>query len=211
MTDIQKGRIDRPRDEGIIVPRIERERKEKEGYRQLPADSEKRILSATFFSYLEKLFHAFSGDRQLTGRIIDRMAIVDNLRSFQQLISKLKSEDFSQSPKFASDLSESWHQILEDYDTVLIMERKELKKSSGFRQFVDAIKHYPKGADHPLGYYLMEQAGKDWLPFPFIDLLRALYKEHKEKPSSSTLINWDRLIEEVIESLKGMRLFDSNP
>lgn len=207
MSEFRKGRVDRHRDEGIYVPPIEGDRKEKEPYRQLPP-GEKKILSATFFSYLKKLFNVFSDSRELGGRIVDRMAIVDRLRALQQLLARLQSEDLSQSIAFASELSDLFGEALEDLAIVTIMERKELKKSSGMRQLVEAIKRYPKSEDeHPLGFYLMEHAGKDWIPFPFIDQLASLYKEHQENPSKSTLRQWDHLFEEVVKNLKGLNLF----
>ena len=206
MSDFGKGRIDRPRDKGVYVPPIEGDRHEKEPYRQIPPE-EKKILSATFFSYLNKLFQVFSGDRELSGRIVDRMAIVERLRALQHLLADLQKEDLSQSVKYTCFLSDLWSDILEDLDIVTIMERKELKKSSGMRKLVDSIKRHPKGAEHPIGYYLMEHAGKDWIPFPFIEILSALHKEHQEHPKASTLKQWDTLFEEVIESLKGLHLF----
>jgi hypothetical protein len=207
MSDFRKGRIDRHRDEGIYVPPIEGDRKEKEGYRHLPS-SEKKILSATFFNYLKKLFGVFSGSRELGGRIVDRMAIVDRLRALQGLLMRLMSEDLSQSVSYASEFSDLFGETLEDLAIVTIMERKELKKSSGMRELVDAIKHYPKNEEeHPLGFYLMEHAGKDWIPFPFINQLSSLYEEHQKAPDKSTLTQWDRLFDEVIENLKGLNLF----
>jgi len=207
MSDFRKGRVDRHRDEGIYVPPIEGDRKEKEGYRHLPSN-EKKILSATFFNYLKKLFGVFSGSRELGGRIVDRMAIVERLRALQELLMRLKSEDLSQSVAFASALSDLFGEMLEDLAIVTIMERKELKKSSGMRELVEAIKRYPQSEEeHPLGFYLMEHAGKDWIPFPYIELLSNLYKEHQKSPEKSALTKWNALFEEVIENLKGINLF----
>lgn len=202
MTDRRIDRVERPRDEGVYSSRIQEDKKEKEKYKHLPADKDKQILLATFFSYLKKMFDAFSPSKDLAGKVIDQQAIIENLLHFKKLIEKLGKEDLSNSADFATELSEVWSGLLEDFDNVGILERKNIKEIATFREMMDIIKHYPPDTEHRLGYYLLQHAGKDWLPFPFIEILAKLHNEHKEDAKISTLTKWIKLIDGVINTLK---------
>ncbi len=59
MVDRPLDRVERPRDEGVYADRIEDKKKEGK-YSQVPPKDGKQILLATFFSYLKKMFDAFS-------------------------------------------------------------------------------------------------------------------------------------------------------
>lgn len=206
MSDIEKGRIDKPRDEGIVSSRIESDKKEKVPYVQLPASSARRILAATFLNTLKNLFSAFSPTGEeggLANRIIDQRTILETLQKFQKLLDQLCQEDLSRDAVFAQELSEQWLKIKEDFNKIQVIEKKGSTKVASFRRAIDAVNHYPQGADHSFGYYLQEQAGRDWLPFPFIDMLLGLHLEYKKKATASSLCHWIDLIEEVNRELKG--------
>jgi hypothetical protein len=67
---------------------------------------------------------------------------------------------------------------------------------------MDTIKNYPPDSDHHFGYYLLQQAGKDWLPFPFIEMLETLHTEHKENPKENTLSTWINRIDGLLKNLR---------
>jgi hypothetical protein len=206
MGDIEKGRIDKPRDEGVVSSRIGSDKKEEAPYVQLPSSSVKRILAATFLNTLKNLFSAFSStgeEGSLANRIIDQRTVLETLLNFQKLLKQLGEKDLSQDAAFAQELSERWLKIKEDFNKLQIIERKGSNKAASFRRAIDAINHYPPGADHSFGYYLLEQAGRDWLPFPFIEILLNLHLEHKRKGEGSSLSHWIYLIEEVNKELRG--------
>lgn len=196
-------RIDRPRDEGMYVSRIEGDKKEKEKFKQIPPE-EKELMIATFFSYLKKIFDAFSPSKKLAGKVVDQRKIIEHLQKLKELLNKLGIKDLSNSSDFALELSETWSYLIEDFDTIAIIERGNLSKVSYFREMIDTIKNYPPDSEHCLGYYLLMQTGKDWLPFPFIEMLERLHKENVETPSTSTLSTWCALIDKVIEGLSSL-------
>lgn len=202
MPDIPSNRIDRPRDENIYVSRIERDKKEKEKFTNIPPDSAKKILFASFFSYLTNLFNSFSPSKKMTGRLIDQQSIIANLHIFKELLEELSKKDLSQSTDFASDLSVIWHRILDDFDNLEIVERKNLSKLSPFRELIYTIKNYPESSEHHFGYYLLMQAGNDWLPFPFIEILSELHLNHKKHGDKSTLVSWIKMIDKTIGELE---------
>lgn len=194
MVDRPLDRVERPRDEGVYSDRIEDKKKEGK-YSPIPPKDGKQILLATFFSYLKKMFDTFSPSKQLVSKVVDQQKIIENLLHFKKLLVKLSAEDLSQSAAFAAELSKSWCTLLEDFDTIEIMERKNLKEVASFREMMNTMKNYPPDSEHRLGYYLVQQAGTDWLPFPFIEMLNKLHTE------SSTLSSWFKQIDAVIANL----------
>ena len=108
----------------------------------------------------------------------------------------------STSSDFANDLSIIWIRLVEDFDNIEILERKNLQEVASFRVMMDEIKNFPPDSDHRFGYYLLEHAGKDWLPFPFIEMLARLHQEHVMDSKTSTLSAWFKKIDGVITNLK---------
>lgn len=202
MADIPSNRIDRPRDEHIYVSRIEKDKKGKEKFTDIPPENAKKILFASFFSYLTNLFNSFSPSKKMTGRLIDQQSIIENLRLFKELLEELAKKDLSKSNEYASDLSLIWHHLLDDYENLEIIERKNLIKIVPFRELIYTIKNYPENSEHHFGYYLLMQAGNDWLPFPFIEILSELHLNHKKHGDKSTLVSWIKMIDKAIDELE---------
>ena len=202
MADRRVDRVERPRDEGVYVSRVGEDKKEKQKFSQIPEDRDKKVVMATFFSYLKKMFDAFSPSNKIAGKVVDLHSIIEHLKELKKILGKLAVQDLSSSSDYAIELSEKWGIILEDFDTIEILERKETEKAATFRRMIDAVKNFPPDSEHRFGYYLLQQAGKDWLPFPFIEILEKLHKDHLDDPKASTLATWLSLIDQVIESLK---------
>lgn len=203
MSNIDRRRVERHRDEGLYVPKVQEEKKGKEKFSELPPEKSNKILFATFFHYVKELIDNFSSSKKLAGKIIDLQMIAQNLDLFKRRLAKLEKKDLSQSADYATSLSEIWRSLMEDFENMEIMERKNLQKVAHFRQLIDVVKNYPPESEHRFGYYLLKQAGKDWLPFPFIDILSDLHKQHQKDAEKSTLTKWKKLIDKTIESLKG--------
>lgn len=195
-------RIDRHRDEGVYIEKIGKDKKDQEKFQDLTPDQDKKILRATFFSYLKKMFDTFSPSKNLTGKVVDYQTVFNHLEEWKKLLKKLRQEDLSRSAPFAISLSDTWCELLEDFDQVEILERKNLQNVSSFRTLMDTMKNYPPDSEHRLGYYLVQHAGKDWIPFPFIEILEKLHKDHIEKGAKSTLSNWENRVDGVIHGLK---------
>lgn len=200
MVDRPLDRVDRPRDEGVLSSRIEDKKKESKYSKRAPKE-DKEILLATFFSYLKKMFDTFSPSKQLMSKVVDQQKIIENLIHFKKLLVQLGEKDLSQSADYAIKLSDNWCILLEDFDTIEIMERKNLKNVAGFRDLMNGMKNYPPESEHRFGFYLVQHAGKDWLPFPFIEILRVLHHEYVAAPQKSTLSSWLKQIDEVIANL----------
>jgi hypothetical protein len=205
MADIEKGRLDRPRDEGVITSRIEAEKKEKVAYASLSSSQTKRLFAATFLNTLRNLFDFFSPEgKSLSEKVIEKQTTLETLLGFKKLLERLSKEDLSQDTLFAGELSQHFLKMEEDFAKLQVMERKGSIKVAHFRRTLETFERYPPEVDHHFGYYLLQQAGKDWLPFPFIEILAGLYTEYQEKGSSSTLSQWNMMLDQLITELRGI-------
>ncbi len=202
MVDRGVDRTERHRDEGLYIPRVENEKKEREKFSPLPPEEDEQILLATFFGYLKKIFDAFSPSKKIAGQVIDLQAIIENLKHLKRLLEQLSQKDVSKSAEFATELSDVWCSLLENFDNTEVIERKNLQEVASFREMLDTIKSYPPNSEHRFGYYLLQHAGKDWLPFPFIEILETLHKGYKGDGENSTLAKWCQLVDSVIANLQ---------
>jgi len=210
MGDYRSERVDRHRDEGLYTDQIEKDRKEREEFSEQESE-ETKILFATFFNQLKTFFGLISPSKKFAGKAIDKQEAVDHLREFKRLLKALGTTNLSNSSEYATDLSDAWCKLIDDFDNIEIIERKTLSEVSQFRETMDTIKNYPLESEHRLGYYLLEHAGKDWLPFPFIEILEALHTEHQSNTKKSTLTKWVSLIDQTIEKLTPNLLFRNAP
>jgi|SRR5580700_7164541 hypothetical protein len=184
--------------EKIIVHPVEKDRKEKESYTTFKETSHFQLY-AILFSFLKKTLSPFFKEK--SPFIFDAQRLMDGILAFRKKLEILSLEDQSHNPEFTQQLSESWHRILEDCHSLSLSPgASEILTKVNF--FVSQIHHFPLGADHTLGYYFAEYAGKDWIPFPFMELLQDLHKEHHLSPATSTLNNWLILLNEILESAK---------
>ncbi len=120
-----------------------------------------------------------------------------NLKNLKKAFDILKREDRSQDVAFLGELSQVWTQALEDS---LHFRHEEAELI--FKMLVKKISHYPENLPHTLGYYLTEYAGQKWVPFPYMELIQKLHREHELNPNSSILTEWVLILEDLIASLQ---------
>lgn len=213
--DKQVDRVERPRDEGVIVPEIEKEKREKENQKKSPEELNKNLSIFVFFNYLIKTYKIFFYSKTASGKIFDIEHTINHLYSFKNSLKKLAKQDLSKSPLFAEDLSKKWIALNNDFEKIEITKRKRPDTLKKFFNMIEIIKYFPQRAiekmmlvkssqdlEHRLGYYLFEQTGKDWLPFPFIEILQKLHIDYQKNTKASTLWKWVVLIDEVIQDFE---------
>src|SRR5579871_2640489 len=161
--------------EKIIVNPIEQDKKEREPYSSLKNATRSQVF-ATLVSFFNKFLSIFSSK----GRgqtVFDLKHLIDTVKSFKEQLVLLSLEDQSHNPDFTLHLSELWHTLLDDCNSLsLATDTSEILTKLKF--FISQVKNFPPGADHTLGYYFTEYAGKDWIPFPFMELLKQLHEEY---------------------------------
>lgn len=182
--------------EKIVVNPIEKDRKEREPFTNFK-DATRSQIYATLVSYFKKILSAFSSKGKDQPHIFDLQRLIDDIIAFRQQLITLSLEDQSHNPEFTQQLSELWHNLLNDCNSLpLPIETSEVAAKVKF--FITQVQNFPPGADHTLGYYFTEYAGKDWIPFPFMELLQKLHEEFNASPVISVLNNWLSLLNEIL-------------
>jgi hypothetical protein len=199
MGDLDKNiyRKDEPSPyEKIIINPIEKDKKEKESYTGLKGATRSQIY-ATLVSYFKQFLSAFSkGKGQPI--LFNLQQLFDNIVAFRRLLVTLSAEDQSHNPNFTQKLSELWHNLLDDCNSLSLSTEASSEIVTKVKFFISQVQNFPPGADHTLGYYFSEYAGKDWIPFPFMEMLQQLHEEFTASPVISVLSNWISLLNEIL-------------
>lgn len=184
--------------EKIIVNPIEKDKQEKQAaYTGLKNSTRTQIL-ATLMSYFKKILTiAGSGERV---EPFSQQKLISHALAFRQLLLLLSEEDQSHNPDFCEQLSLAWHDLVEDCTTGEILTSIPSETTQKIKFFISQIQNFPIGADHTLGYYFTQYAGKEWIPFPFMELLQDLHREYQASPVISVLQNWMSLLSDIQSS-----------
>lgn len=119
----------------------------------------------------------------------------DTLTSLKSFFETMRQEDRSQDGEFLNALAKIWNQALEE--SLHFNESAALQ----FKVLVKKILHYPENQPHTFGYYLTAYAGQKWVPFPYMELVQKIHSEHEKNPSSSPLMEWIFLLNNVLQLL----------
>lgn len=125
---------------------------------------------------------------------ISRQHILEDLLALKKILQILANEDESHNPEFIQQLSEVWHNLSDDCIQI------ESDEKNIFT-FVQKMESYPPNEDPSLGFYLREYVGKEWLPFPFMNILQRLHEERQQHPQESELNQWMTSLNTLISSL----------
>lgn len=180
--------------ENISIPPIEKDKKFKEEFSSKHKNPSRAQIFAALMSFLKKMSSVFTFKGQSTLSLLEALPLLPSLATLYQLFKTLSIEDVSHQPKFIEALSESWNQLIDAH-----RHSPQSKTHSKLLFFIGQVQNYPLGVDHTLGYYLKEYAGKDWTPFPFMELLEVLHEEFKRSKTHSVLNDWLTLLEEILE------------
>lgn len=198
MSGFDKPIHERRRDEGVIVARIEADKKGKEPFAEQLPESTKRILTAAMLVYLKKLLSSFPVVEEQS----DESLLLADLQSLKKLLQTLGSKDQSKQPKFAKQLSSLWHKLTKNFSGKGRAQLKWPKTAEKIKILLERFDHFPQKEEHSFGYYLKEHVGEEWLPFPYMEILTRLHKEHLRNPRESMLTKWIDELEIIIDLFK---------
>lgn len=193
MNDFQKfvHRRDPAPYEEIRVNPIEKDKKGKEEpYKGLPTSAAKPLVLGSLVSYFKKFLNLFFGKGKSPLLFFDQQQMLEDVAAFKKLLQILSQDDQSHNPEFTQQLSELWHNLLDDCNSILANSESAPSNLVKLKVFIDEMYHFPPGEDHTLGYYFTEYAGKDWIPFPFMEILQHLHEECTDSPQKAVLIRW---------------------
>lgn len=189
--------------EKIIINPIEKDRKEREeAYTGLKNSTRSQIF-ATLASYFKKILSSlsFKGKDQLN--YFDQQKLIDNILAFRKMLLVLSTKDESHNPEFTLKLTELWHNLLDDCNSLSYTSQSSSELTTKINFFLAKIQNYPLGADHTLGYYFTEYAGREWIPFPFMELLQTLHEDFQANPTQSVLNDWIALLTDILGPITG--------
>jgi hypothetical protein len=184
--------------EKIIVNPIEKDRKAKEeGYSGLKNSTRSQAF-ATLVSFFKKILSTLPFKGKGSSALFDQQKLLDDIFAFRKMLLTLSTEDESHNPDFTQKLTELWHNLLDDCNSLSYSTASSSELLLKVNFFVSQIQNYPLGADHTLGYYFTEYAGREWIPFPFMELLQILHEDSKANPTQSMLSNWISLLNDIL-------------
>jgi hypothetical protein len=202
MTDIKTTTpTPEPSKDWLAVQRIEKLKADKHHEEDIAKKNPIGLLMAGLCAYVRKTA-LFLASRPLAGQKSALARGVEHeLTELKKALTLLSKEDISQSPEFALHLSKVWHHLLESVNLVEFLERKKSNVIAQLKTLIETFYAYPLKQEHSLGFYMTEFAGKDWLPFPFMELLHQLYEDHLTHQNESELAKWISAIDSILANL----------
>ncbi len=197
------GNVPKDPYEDIKTQRVEREKEEKEKFRERERERKKSSGFAFFTWFQTALFF-----RKLLGFLLSpkeeekkksvHSALIHSIEQVKDGFERLKTIDFSQDTQYLSHFSSCWHAFFEEVSHI----KRGAPFYASLERFITEVETYPNGQEHSLGYYLDEFAGSEWLPFPFMEMLAVLHKEHISSPETSRLSLWTNALKALISEIQ---------
>ncbi len=199
----RRGNSDDRHHDPLYQAQLQRLREENSGEEILENPASKIFHYAAANVSLKKLIDEFTGGHTLPLGFLNRQKAIDDIRAFKKVLEELAHFDKSHDPEFTNQLSLLWQNLYENCKGLDQTHFQSDILASQIFEFADVITHFPPGEDHTLGYYLSEHAGQDWIPFPFMNLLRSLHEEFQSDPSTSKLTQWLDSLASMINGREG--------
>jgi hypothetical protein len=183
----------------IRVNEIQEDKKGRdEPYPELPLQP-KSLKLAVLVSFFKKFLDLLPFKKRAEYLVLEEQKMFEDVVSFRKLLQILALEDQSHNPEFTQQLSELWHNLIDDCNMIRGNPPNLPESLSQLKNFMSDLSNYPPNADHSLGYYFAESAGQDWIPFPFMELLQSLHKESLYNPPDATLARWIAALTNVLD------------
>ena len=130
-------------------------------------------LMAMVFKKCTEFFESLSS----TGKNLSpEAAIREHLLLFRAALETLQKENCSEDLAFLNRLSDLWNLLLSD----AMQLRRNTPQSIQLHDWIKKIQSYPPDQEYSLGYYLSDYAGQNWLPFPYLEMIKHLHEEYAQ-------------------------------
>jgi hypothetical protein len=183
----------------IKIHRIEEKKVEKEE-KSLPKnkDLQKKAVAYTFLQKFKKLFEKGARHHHPQPQPVYSSDIIDLISDIHAFLTALQNKEVKEDVDSISHFSGNWNLL-----------RKELEEQGQNRpidktllEFMQEVENYSRNESHNLGHYLFAYAGSEWLPFPFLDLLKELHYSFKKDPVNCLLTKWQKTLERILQDLR---------
>lgn len=190
------------RSDRLIVPPTQQVKADKEAIEEIAKKNPQGLLMAGFCAYVQKTTRFLIQSSIKKRGVLSGGGLEACLMEFKKYLVTLSQEDQSRSQDYIAQLSKGWHVLLENFNLVEFLERKKSPLIAKVKLFIESIRAYPLNEEHSLGFYMTEFVGREWLPFPFMDLLKHLHNEFHQKKDQSQLAVWVGFIDQLLLEFK---------
>lgn len=135
---------------------------------------------------------------EMTQTVMKDDILVKDLRKLKLLFEQMSIRNQSENINFAQELSDTWTSLFFHCEAIESGKMKSGIDPRKIYQLLLSIGKYPEDTEHNLGYYLKHHAGQDWLPFPFMELLRKLHRNFAVDGEKSHLHQWIQELNTII-------------
>ncbi len=166
-------------------------------HRPHPFDKEGKKSSpyqVTLF-LLKKLVHFFTKNRKHLQHNTD---LATKAHALLALLQQLGEKDQSENISYIQKLSQIWEQII-DHIEYLKLTTHLPDNIHNLLSAIAGMNHFPKDAEYSFGFYLLKHAGKEWFPFPFMEMLKDLHQNHQQLKEKSVLTKWTLDLERYLK------------
>ena len=211
MNDFQKHIGPRPPDPYEKIQPINMNKEKEEEKKETTAKvEEKGIFALAILTCIKKITKFFTLQER---KIIVTHNLPRASRLFKEQLQKLEKDNLSEDDQFVEKLSNYWKEFTEAYELDFL---KKEQSDSNVEKLISEINKYYGDQEYSLGYYLLNYKTGKWRPFPFINILKLLHKEHndiksdrvfqmeiptdkeKDKKKFSTLESWIDLLDKIV-------------
>jgi hypothetical protein len=179
-------------------------RKQQEQQQEQTHDSSPTAEPSAFFasiaSYLRETFKKVASGEEKHLVVTQKEGIKQHLTAMRKMFVMLAEVDHSYNPEFIVQMSVVWNKIIDDFSFLKAVDISRTVDTQKLQEFLDSINNYPPNEDFTMGGYLTRYAGKEWHPFPLMNILYGLHQNYQENQETSSLIQWIGLLNEVIGS-----------
>lgn len=190
-----------PLPEKVMVSKTEPVKADKEAPEEIAKKNPQGLLMASFCAYVQKIVTFLTNAATRKRGVLSGSGLEHHLDEFKKSLVILSKEDRSRDQTFVINLSGEWHALLENFNLFEFLERKKSPLIAKVKNLIEAIQSFPPQQEHSIGYYMTAFAGKDWLPFPFMELLQKLHEDHLKNKEKSQLFLWIASIDKLLLDL----------
>ncbi|HEY2811116.1 MAG TPA: hypothetical protein VGJ00_07005 [Rhabdochlamydiaceae bacterium] len=184
--------------ENISINPIEKNKKDKEEFLKHQRTFSRPQIFATLLSFFKKFISLLGFKDRSEALFFDYQLMLEHLAALRIQLQILARLDESHNSIFIQQLTELWHNLMDDCNSIPTSLEISSQSINNIKFFISQIAQYPHNADHTLKYYFDAYAGKDWTPFPFMEMLKGLHEEYQSHRAGSHLEKWLFLIDSIL-------------
>jgi hypothetical protein len=186
----------------LAVQRTEQVQANKDGIEEIVKKNPKALLMAALCAYVRKMALVLASRPIAGGKSALAEELELELSALKNVLAELTKKDVSRDADYAQHLSHVWHQLIDSVTFVEFLGRKKSNINVQLKTLIETFYHYPARQEHSLGYYMTKFAGKEWLPFPFMEQLHLLHEDYISHKKESQLHHWLSSIDLILALIK---------